>query len=311
MGYRLGNYHVICGDDSGNTVTEVAVSGAGLIVGKDNTLHGVRNVIIGSGNNMSAGSGSDNNLVVGTTNDFLDTGCDRNFVAGFAHNVSGSDMSMYMGGNQTGAGRYTTFIGSGNTDIQETAEYCIVAGRSNTTTASSMYTHYIGFSGTAANGYYQFITGIDASGNMGGARTHSSGKFSATGDAQTSYALFGCQTTDATQTTMKTMNGFENLSPKVETNQSVLFKVDIIARRTSTQTQSAAYEIIGCIKNDAGTTALEGSITKNVIAEADAAWDVTAVANNTANTLDIKVTGKAATNINWLAKVTYIATIGA
>lgn len=311
MGYRLGNYHIIAGDDSGNTITEVAVSGNGLIVGKDNKLHGTANVIIGTGNEMTLGSGSDYNLVVGVGNDFLSTGCDRNLVAGFAHNVTGSDNSMFFGGNQTGAGRYTTFLGSGNTDTNETAEYCIVAGRGNSTTASSMYTHYIGFSGTAANGYYQFITGIDASGNMGGARTHSSGKFSAKGDAQTSYALFGCQTTNATQTTMRTMNDFENLSPKVAPNQSVLFKIDIVARRTSTQTESAAYEIIGCIKNDAGTTALQGTITKNVIAEADSNWDVTAVANNTDDTLDIKVTGAAGKNINWLGKVTYIATIGA
>ena len=90
-----------------------------------------------------------------------------------------------------------------------------------------------------------------------------------------------------------------------------MFKIDIVARRTSTQTESAAYEIIGCIKNDAGTTALQGTITKNVIAEADSNWDVTAVANNTDDTLDIKVTGAAGKNINWLGKVTYIATIGA
>ena len=44
MGYRLGNYHIIAGDDSGNTITEVAVSGNGLIVGKDNKLHGTANV---------------------------------------------------------------------------------------------------------------------------------------------------------------------------------------------------------------------------------------------------------------------------
>jgi len=309
MGYRLGNYHIIAGDDASNTITEVAVSGNGLIIGTGNTLNGARNLIVGRTNTLS--SGSDSNLIVGSSHNFEDTGCDRNLITGFSHNVSGADFGSLLGGNHTATGRYGTFIGSGNTDANETAEYCLMAGRSNSTTASSMYTHYIGFSGTAANGYYQFVTGIDASGNMGGARTHSSGKFSAKGDAQTSYALFGCQTTDATQTTMRTMNSFENLSPKVAANQSVMFKIDIVARRTSTQTESAAYEIIGCIKNDAGTTALQGTITKNVIAEADAAWDVTAVANNTDDTLDIKVTGAAGKNINWLGKLTYIATIGA
>ena len=50
MGYRLGNYHVICGDDDGNTITEVAVSGNGMILGTGNTLDGARNLIVGRNN---------------------------------------------------------------------------------------------------------------------------------------------------------------------------------------------------------------------------------------------------------------------
>tara|TARA_R100001509_G_scaffold165159_1_gene145510 strand:- start:1147 stop:2076 length:930 start_codon:yes stop_codon:yes gene_type:complete len=309
MGYRLGNYHVICGDDDGNTITEVAVSGNGMILGTGNTLDGARNLIVGRNNIIS--SGSDSNLIVGDNHEFEQAGSDRNLVQGFANNVSGgADFNAILGGNQTATSRYVTYIGSGNTDGYGVS-YGLMSGRSNTGTMSAYYSQYISYSGTAANGYYQLITGIDASGNMGGAHTHSSGKFSTKGDAQTSYALFGCQTTNATQTTMRTMNDFENLSPKVALNQSVMFKIEIVARRTSTQTESAAYEILGCIKNDAGTTALEGTITKTVIAEADSNWDVTAVANNTDDTLDIKVTGAAGKNINWLGKLTYIATIGA
>ena len=171
MGYRLGKYHIIAGDDNTNTITEVAVSGNGMIIGEGNTLDGARNLIVGRNNILS--SGSDSNTIIGDNNNFEDTGCDRNLVQGYSHNVSGADFSTILGGNQTAYGRYNTFIGSGNHDGYG-VQYGLMAGRSNIGTISAYYSQFIAYSGTAANGYYQTVTGIDASGNMGGALTHSS-----------------------------------------------------------------------------------------------------------------------------------------
>ena len=117
------------------------------------------------------------------------------------------------------------------------------------------------------------------------------------------------ESVDATQTTMVTNRTNDKI--RVPLNSTIMFRLDIVARRTGVQTESAAYEILGCIKNDAGTTALEGTITKTVIAEGDAAWDVTAVANNTDDTLEIKVTGQAGNNINWVASGRLTETNGA
>ena len=73
--------------------------------------------------------------------------------------------------------------------------------------------------------------------------------------------------------------------------------------------QFAGYEIKGVISNIAGTVALVGAITKTVIAEVNAAWDVDVVADDANNALVVVVTGEAARGIRWLAAVT-VAELG-
>ena len=209
MGYRLGDYHVICGDTEDNTITETAVSGAGLIIGSGNTMQGAGNVIIGYSNDMDAGLGCDWNLLVGRSHAFEAASSDRNLMVGFSNQISGgADSCALIGGNNTATNNYTTCIGSGNNDAYG-ASYGLLAGRSNQGTISGYYAQMISHSGTCANGYYQFITGVDASGNMQGGHTHSSGKFDSQGDAQYSIGCFGAQTTDGTQTTLTAMNDFD------------------------------------------------------------------------------------------------------
>ena len=308
VGYRLGDYQIICPDTNDNSIGEVDGDGCGMIIGSGNTLSGTRNLAVGSSNLIS--SGSDDCAVFGKSNNWEDTSSDRVMMAGFSNQVSGSAHSgIALGGNNTLANNYGIVMGSGNSNVGG-GGYTVLAGRANVGTDSGYYSSMIAHSGTAANGYYQFITGIDASGNMQGGHTHSSGKFSSKGDAQYSIGCFGAQTTDATLTTLTAMNDFDETKPLVALNQTIYFKVDIVARRTSVQTESAAYEILGCIRNDAGSTSLVGSVTVLEIAES-ADWTVTAVANDTDDTLDIKVTGQAAKNINWLARVSAISTIGA
>ena len=85
------------------------------------------------------------------------------------------------------------------------------------------------------------------------------------------------------------------------------FNALIAARSDETDgNNSAIYKIEGGLKRDeAGNTAIVGSVTVTVIAaDTDAIpWSVTAEANDTTEALAIKVTGEAATNIRWTCKL--------
>lgn len=262
-------------------------------------------------------SGSNSAAIIGgmLNNNTMTNDMDRGAIIGGLLNSHNGRDGVICGGqlNTITAGADDVFIaGSGNNvGLGNSKAWCLgtsnTVGDSNARAAFCSWEATVGAEGnyTIGFGYQPFLADHMTF-------TYGGGKLSSVaGSVQFSDKLVACQTTDATQTTMVTQRASNNDSIRIRANSSFMFRADIVARRTGTQTESAAYEIVGCIKNDAGTTALQGTITKTVIAEADAAWDVTAVANNTDDTLDIKVTGKAATNINWVAKVTLVETNGA
>jgi predicted nucleotidyltransferase len=85
------------------------------------------------------------------------------------------------------------------------------------------------------------------------------------------------------------------------------FRIMVVAA-SDDNTEGAAYEIKGLIKKDAtaASTALIGSISKTVIAESDADWDVIVAADTSNGALGITATGVAETIIRWVAFVEMI-----
>jgi hypothetical protein len=81
------------------------------------------------------------------------------------------------------------------------------------------------------------------------------------------------------------------------------FNALIVARRSDADNESAAYQITGCIDQNAGTVALVGTPLVTVLAEDNVAWDVTCTADNTNKALVFTVTGEAAKTIKWVARV--------
>lgn len=67
--------------------------------------------------------------------------------------------------------------------------------------------------------------------------------------------------------------------------------------------KSAMYRVDVVARNNSGTTALEGDVYKTVVAEGTAAWDVTAVADDTNDRLAVSVTGDAASTVKWRAYI--------
>ena len=100
-------------------------------------------------------------------------------------------------------------------------------------------------------------------------------------------------------TTTATVTDIFNI-PLVD-DSTWFFEVDIAARRTDVNDESAAYKIQGAIDRNTGvgTTAIVGSVIKTIIAEDTAGWDVTAIADVTSGGLQIRVTGEGSKTIRW------------
>lgn len=93
----------------------------------------------------------------------------------------------------------------------------------------------------------------------------------------------------------------------ISAKSSLTFTIHIAAMR-SNYTGVAAYKFEGCItRDDSNNTTLE-ALTKTVIFEDDANWDATVEADDTNEALIIKVTGVAATSIQWTARLDGVET---
>lgn len=190
-------------------------------------------------------------------------------------------------------------VGGGTSNTASGSNASVGGGSSNT--ASGNFSSIPGGSTNEATGIYAIALGNSATARLRGQLALSSGKFGGTGDAQTSFLTLLGSTSDGTQTEIF-LDG-SSVRVTLESDTTWAFRLLIVGRRTDADNESAAYEFLGCIDNNAGTVALVGSLTKTVIAEDSAAWDATVEADDTNNALVIKVTGEAAKTIRWVASI--------
>lgn len=138
---------------------------------------------------------------------------------------------------------------------------------------------------------------------------YASGEFAAQSDAHTSIFVLRNSTTDATQTELFADGSAGDIS--VPSDCTVAFDALITARQTDADNVSAGYTFFGVIDNNAGTTALVGSLgTVTTIGEDVAGWDVTATADDTNDGINILVTGAVGDAVQWVARVEVVETCG-
>lgn len=139
-----------------------------------------------------------------------------------------------------------------------------------------------------------------------------SDSFSAAGDAQASSLNVSEETIDADQTELFIDGTVGNsIRAILPASRTWAFSIMVAARQTGgaagTVGDSGIYKLEGGIKRDgASNTALIGSVTKTTIAEDQAAWDVTAVADDSHEALVVKVTGEADKIIHWVAAINLV-----
>ena len=252
--------------------------------GKSNTINGLYCAIVcGLSNTIGAGisycgilSGYNNSVSVGSTSTICSgstnsiTNSYSVICGGQSHSIAGSFSGVLCGYSNAANGSFSTALG----------------GRENAATAK-----------------YSFAMGYDAKSTHQGEIAYSgSPKILNQGDSQRMLMTLKRATSNTTPRYMYVDGA--SLTMDIPTNTSWTFDILVNAFKTD-GSATAGYHIRGIIYRD-GTAVpvFAGTPTTTVIAETDAAWDC--VVEATANRLDIKVTGAAATAINWTARVEII-----
>lgn len=187
-------------------------------------------------------------------------------------------------------------IGIGLSNTVSTGAGNIAIGDNNTS-SSAVGSVVIG-STSVGSAAYCLATGFEAVASLFGQNARANGKITTAGDAQTSDLLWKGQTTNNTPTEIFLDGSAARAS--IGANRLWGFKGTVTALRDDAS-EGAMYDVIGCIRNDAGVVAAVGAIVVTPIGEDDVLWDVAVTADNTNDCLGISVTGNTGKNINWVA----------
>jgi len=136
------------------------------------------------------------------------------------------------------------------------------------------------------------------------------GDFAVTGDAiAKTYVLRN--TTASASPTQLFLNG-ATTQMILQSDSTWSFDVNVVARRTDTNNESASYRLSGTVDRNAAanTVALIGPALKTIVGEDVAGWDVDVGVDTLTGALTITVTGEAAKTIRWVAFVRTVEVIG-
>lgn len=270
-----------------NAARVASGTGATIGGGRDNLASGTDSTVAGGNGNQAAGA---QGAVSGGTN----------------NNASGSNSSVGGGSGNTSGGTGSR-VGGGNNNVTSAQYNTISGGSGNTTTAvAAGYSTVGGGQNNSADGDYSWIPGgyYGTARALWGSGTRSSGRFAATGDAQSQWFQGRVQTTNATQTTL-TFDGAgagANNQPILPNGSTYVVKGTVVGRQNTTG-DAAAWDFTALIKRgaNAAATAMVVACTPTLIgADAGAStWALAIDADTTQGGLRIRVTGEAAKTIRW------------
>lgn len=210
--------------------------------------------------------------------------------------ASADPFAVAIGANSDATGESSIAIGGAAIGAQATVDDAIAIGEADATAqeaiaiglnAAASATRSVSFQNSTADVYGQFA--------------YASGNFTANGDAQWANYIARRITTDGTadQTVFLDNSSVRLIIPS---DATFAFHILVVARRTDVGGGAGAWRFEGIIDNDSGTTAFIGSPIKIEMGETDAVWDAKVTANDTADSLDVDVTGEAAKTIRWVVR---------
>lgn len=313
-----GNFSTIAGGQNNTS----SAAGATVGGGGGNTASGISSVVSGGAANVasaltSAVVGGNTNLarsqssfVGGGENNIAgDAGAAnaRCTVGGGDTNVASGQESTVAGGNQNQAtGTQSTVCGGDSNEA--TAEETFIGG-GNDNLASGALSAICGGGENTASGPNSCIPGgsfalADKNGQMAWSGC---GQFATQGDAQSSWFMLRNATANATPTDLF-LDG-TSLRATIASGKSWMFQIMLVARKDDGLT--SIYKSEGLITNVAGTTTMPAAATTTEIFDGITlpATPVVVTADNANDSLNIQVTGVAATNIRWVARVAVVEVV--
>lgn len=223
---------------------------------------------------------------------------------GFTNSVSNT-YSNIGGGYQNSVTSTHSVCAGGDRNIVSNTYAALGGGTQNTVSGYAAVCP--GGQSVTVSGDYSVGTGFQSTTRgIQGMISHSNGRFSTSGDSQSGCYILRRQTTNATETELST----NNLNPAAGTrialpnNTTYGFRAMVAGRSSTGDTK--VWHFQGAIERgaNAAATAIVGTVLSTTYEDAGGAtWLCTITADTTNGSLAIKVTGVAATNINWTAVV--------
>lgn len=227
-------------------------------------------------------------------------------ICGGSDNRTINSYSIVCGGQTNTASNAWSIVCGGDQNTASGNRSVVVGGGSNSSSGQSSSVG--GGSNNQATGAYSIVPGgFRAKATRQGELSHGAGHFTNTGDAQHSIFVLRKQTTDDTPNVVLTLNGLSPASTNIldiPEQTSWTFNIKISAYNLTNN--EAAWWIIrgGIRRNNANSTAIVGSLISENGAESSLSTaSATVVANDTDDTLEIRVTGVSGKSIRWVAVV--------
>jgi len=131
------------------------------------------------------------------------------------------------------------------------------------------------------------------------------GRFASNGDAQVGRYTLRTHTINNIATEMFIDGTAGSIRLTLPDDATWTFRITVTGHRTDLGNGHAGYTAAGVIYrgSGAGTTSIQGSVNKVVLAESNPAWDINISADTTNGSLRILVTGENGKTIRWLALV--------
>ena len=266
----------------------------GCMIGQANDILGSQVFIIGSGNTASAS----NAYTFGKSNSVTSAS-----MALGVQNQAGANSTYMLGTQNISITAGMIGIGSGNTALQNANVRSYFFGEENTV-ATTAYAE--GTNQTPAVISLGYRNKIISPNTIAFGMSPASVPVGGMQATRTSMFIYANNSTTLDATPVPGVNQIN-----IETDSTVGFKYTVTARRTDVDGGSAYWEGSGLIRNDAGTTAIVGVVTKTKIAaEGITTADVNFTEDVANNGLIVTFTGEAAKTIRWYASVDCTSVVG-
>lgn len=155
-----------------------------------------------------------------------------------------------------------------------------------------------------------FVHGFQAVARRSGERVASTGRFVTSGDAQ--YGEIMLRNSSVNGATVELVGGLDSQRLVLQNDQTLMFTIHAVARRTDLDNESAGYFAQGVIdrNTNAASTALVGVPIVTAVHEDSTAWNLLIDADTTNGSLRVRFVGETGKTVYCNAFVQFVEVIG-